>query len=120
MKAAVDAGEIEDPENRSEPYDVDKGNYYSITENVRVFYDGKDHSYDDLVLYLGGYTPVIHLNVDKNTQIWIAPQYSREMTCAESYERFRAVSPLIDRLLTKSTSKAAAEELYNLWKDALK
>jgi hypothetical protein len=29
-------------------------------------------------------------------------------------------NPTIQALLTKSTSKATAESLYNLWKDALK
>ncbi|MBQ8440485.1 MAG: hypothetical protein IJX19_07480, partial [Clostridia bacterium] len=123
LKAAVDAGEIEDPSNGSEPYDTMKGNYYPITENVRAFYDGRDLDLDDLFDYCrgDGYGPVIHLYMDATTQVWIAPQrLDREMTSTKMYEIFREASPLMDRLLTKSTSKAAAEELYNLWKDALK
>ena len=121
LKADVESGKIEDPENGPGPYNHMRGNYYSITENVRVFYDGEYRSEVDLFEYFGGYGPVIHLNVDEATQIWIAPQsLDGETTCTELYERFREVSPLMDRLLTKSTSKAAAEELYNLWKDALK
>ena len=117
LMAEIEAGKIEDPFNGPEPYNHMKGNYYPISENVRVLYDGEYLSIFD---YYGGYGPVIHLHMNETTQVWIAPQrLDREMTSSEMYEIFREASPLMDRLLTKSTSKAAAEELYNLWKDAL-
>ena len=115
LKADVEAGKVDDPSTGSEPYNHMRGNYYPITEKVSVVYEG------EYIKLYGGYGPVIHLNMDETIQIWVIPhRMDREMTTTQLYEIFRANSPVMDRLLTKSTSKEAAEELYNLWKNALK
>lgn len=87
------------------------GNYYPFSENVRFGFSGD-------FLYCSRQIPVLHINVD-NVQVWISPTGVRVVTGQSVWRLYRKDSPMIDRLMIQSTSQEAAEELYNLWKDAL-
>ena len=75
---------------------------YQVSENIYIRYVTQNHT--DMVFVFEGYEITVAFGENKE-----ALKYGNNIVC-----------PTTKALLTKSTSKEAAEELYNLWKTALK
>ncbi len=75
---------------------------YQVSENIYMQYVSQSHT--DMIFSFDGYEIVLTFGGNREDL-----KYGNNIVC-----------PMTKALLTKSTAPQTAEELYNLWKDALK